>query len=469
MVMRLGRCLPLSRDGAASVYELPAHHLVTHAFLTGMTGSGKTGLLFVLVEEALREGVPVVLVDVKGDLTNLLLAFDLDDREAFRPWIDRGAPQFKGIPEDEIVATLSAARDQGLARAGLDADDVRRFRERTHVRILTPGTTAGEPVHLFSSLEHRSALWDTDEEVARDSLATAVSLVLRLVGRDGDPARSREHVLLSLLAERRLRDGRSAELSELVREVIDPPIETVGAMELDAFISKRDRNALAAALNALLASPSFASWRTGAALDVNQWLAPREDGRTPAVIVSVAHLDEDERREVLGLVLDELYAYVRSLSGTSALRALIAIDEVYGMLPPHPANPATKRPIVSLMKQARAFGVGVVLATQNPMDVDYRALSNAGLWFVGCLQTDADRERVIEGLCSSDQGPSDRASRKELSDTVKRLGRRWFVVRNAHDRNAGSALLQPRHTIAWMRGPLTRAELKRVAAEREAG
>ncbi len=311
----------------------------------------------------------------------------------------------------------------------------------------------------MSSLERRSPLWDTDEEVARDNLASAVSLVLRLVGRDADPARSREHVLLSLLAEQRLRAGQSAELSELVRAVIEPPIERIGAMELDDFLSKRDRNALAAALNALLASPSFASWRTGVALDFSQWLAPRSDGRTPAVIVSVAHLDEDERREVLSLLLDELYAFVRSLPGTSALRALVAIDEVYGLLPPHPANPPTKRPIVALMKQARAFGVGMILATQNPMDVDYRVLSNAGLWFVGRLQTDADRERVIEGLCASESAANERTSRKQLSDTVKRLGRRWFVVRNAH---AGSALVQPRQTIAWMRGPLTRGELKRV-------
>jgi DNA helicase HerA-like ATPase len=463
MTLRLGRAVNLSGEGPHETYELPAHHLVTHAVVTGMTGSGKTGLLFVLVEEALREGVPVLMVDVKGDLTNLLLAFEMGDREAFVPWVDPAAPQSKGHTVEHIADALCAARDKGLRGANLTETDVARFRADTHVRVLTPGTTAGEPVHMLSSLERRSALWDTDEETARDSLASAVSLVLRLVGRDPDPARSRDHVLLSVLAERRLRSAQPADLPALLADLAEPPIDRIGAMALDAFVSKKDRNALAAALNALLASPSFASWRTGVALDIAQWLAPRADSRTSAVVVSVAHLDEDERRLVLGLLFDELLAFVRAQPGTSALKALVALDEVYGLLPPHPANPPTKRPLVALMKQARSFGVGMVVATQNPMDLDYRALSNAGLWFVGRLQTDADRERVVDGLGASDAAASDRTSRKSLSETVKRLGRRWFVLRNVHDPRAAQLLLQPRHTIAWLRGPLTRTELKRLA------
>jgi hypothetical protein len=462
MALTIGRALPLSGEGAHESYSIRPHELVTHAVVTGMTGSGKTGLLFVLVEEALRAGVPVLMVDVKGDLTNLLLTFAPAEPAAFAPWVDAASVTAEGQSLEAHTESLCRARDAGLARANITAADVEAFNARTRVRVLTPATTAAEPVHLLSSLERRSALWDTDEESARDSLASAVSLVLRVLGRDADPARSREHVVLSVLAERRLREGLSADLPALMRDLEAPPIEHIGAMPIDRFISKKDRNALAAALNALVASPSFASWRTGAALDVASWLRS-DDGRVPAVVVSVAHLDDVERSLVLGLVLDETLAYVRSLPGTSTLKALVVLDELYGMLPPHPANPPTKRPLVALMKQARAFGVGMVLATQNPMDLDYRALSNAGLWFIGRLQTDADRERVVDGLCESDAAASDRTSKRALSDSVKRLGKRWFLVRNVHQGDAGTRLVQPRQTIAWLRGPLTRAELRRAS------
>jgi hypothetical protein len=451
--------LPLPESGGAVPHALPPHHLVTHTVVTGMTGSGKTGLLFVLAEEALRAGVPVLMVDVKGDMANLLLAFDRDDPAAFEPWVDPASPENEGRSLDEVTRGLAAERDRGLDRAGLTAAAVQQYRSRIAVRVLTPGTTAAEPVHLLSSLERRSPLWDTDAESARDALGAAISLVLRLVGRDADPARSKEHVLLSVFAERRLRDALSADLASLIEDLDAPPIERVGAMTVEQFLPKKDRAKLASALNALLAAPTFASWREGASLDVGAWLRKREDGRVPAVIVSVAHLDEDERAIVLGMLFDELLAYVRSLPGTSALSTLVVFDEVYGFIPPHPANPPTRRPLVALMKQARAFGVGMVLATQNPMDLDYRALSNAGLWFVGRLQTDADRERVIDGLTTSNSNAS--ADRELLEDTVKQLKRRWFVVRNVHA-GEGLRLFQPRQTITWLRGPLTRAELRRA-------
>jgi hypothetical protein len=243
---------------------------------------------------------------------------------------------------------------------------------------------------------------DRSDRSGRIDPSAAVSLLLRLLGRDPDPAKSRDHVLLSVLAERRLVAGQSADLAALLDALAQPPIERIGALDLNDFMAKSDRKALAAALNTLLASPTFASWRQGVTLDIGDWLAPKQ-GRTQAVIVSVAHLDDDERALVLGVLLEEVLSWVRTLPGSQRLRALVVFDEVYGFLPPHPQNPPTKRPLVGLMKQARAFGVGVVLATQNPMDLDYRALSNAGLWCVGRLQTDADRARVIDGLCETPQ------------------------------------------------------------------
>ena len=252
----------------------------------------------------------------------------------------------------------------------------------------------------MSSLERRNPLWDSDVESARATLSAAISLVMRLIGRDPDPAKSREHVLLSVLAERRLLAGETAELGALLQEVIEPPIAEIGALPIDEFIGKGDRKALAAGLNTLLGSPTFAAWRLGATLNIGEWLTPK-DGRTPAVILSVAHLDDDERMLVLGVIFEELLSWMRTLNGSQRLRAMVIFDEVYGFIPPHPANPPTKRPLVSLMKQARAFGVGMVLATQNPMDLDYRSLANAGLWCISRLQTDADRERMVDGLSTA--------------------------------------------------------------------
>jgi hypothetical protein len=449
------------RTGGGDPLRLPAKHLVTHGVAVGMTGSGKTGLVMVLVEEALRCRIPTIVIDVKGDLPNLFLSLPSFQAQALVPWLEPA--------EGDAASTLALATEQarqrqtGLAEAGIGEAELRAYCKDTRVRVLTPGSSAGELLHVLAPLEHRSAHWDTDVEAARQSLSAAISLVLRLLGRDPDPARSRDHVLLSVLAERRLVAGQSADLAQLLPEIVDPPVAEIGALTVNAFLRKKERSALAASLNSLLASPTFASWRQGVPLDVASWVKPQQ-GATPCTIVSVAHLDDEERALVLGVVLEEILSWTRTLRGSSTLRALIVFDEVYGFLPPYPANPPTKRPIVSLMKQARAFGVGVVVATQNPMDLDYRALSNAGLWMLGRLQTDADRERVLYGITNADRGPSDA---KQLSETLKRLNQRTFLVQNAHA-SAGPLLVRPRHTLSLMRGPLTRTDL-RAAREARAG
>ena len=424
-----------------------------------MTGSGKTGLLMVLVEEALRSRVPVIMIDVKGDLPNLLLTFPNLSSEEFAPWIDEGLLERTGQTRAEVAQSAAWSWQQKLAEWQLGPSSVAGLRATMAPRVLTPGMVAGEPLNILSSLERPSTAWKTDIEAAREALSASISLLLRLVGRDPDPTRSRDHVVLSVFAERRLALGMPADVASLLEDVRDPPLEKLGALPTDEFLPKRDRGALANALNTLLASPTFESWRTGVPLDIEEWLAPREDGRTPAVIVSVAHLDDDERSLVLGIVLDQLLAWVRSLSGTHHLRALLVFDEVYGFIPPHPANPPTKRPLVTLMKQARGFGLGVVLATQNPMDLDYRALSNAGLWCVGRLSTDADRERVVNAMSGSSAGIDPAA----LADVLKVLAPRWFVMRNVHQ-NPAMQLLQSRTTLSWLRGPMTRHDLKRLVS-----
>jgi hypothetical protein len=452
-------------DGTAGGPDLilPAEHLVTHGVVVGMTGSGKTGLVTVMIEEAAKAGVPTIVIDVKGDLPNLLLAFPDFDPAHLEPWLE--------VERDAIGAGESITRARALAeerRAELQQwrigeAELGAYTRGTQVRVLTPGGSAGEQLHMLSSLERRSARWDSDPEAARDALSAAVSLVLRLLGREPDPAKSREHVLLSVLAERRLAAGESADLRVLMKDVLDPPIEEIGALSVNAFMKATERRALAAAMNSLLASPTFASWRQGATLDVAEWVTPRA-GRTPIVVISVAHLDDEERALVLGVLLEEVLSWVRTLPGSQRLRALLVFDEVYGFLPPHPANPPTKRPLVALMKQARAFGVGVIVATQNPMDLDYRALSNAGLWCLGRLQTDADRARVLDGLAAS-RG-SDAIDGEALATTLQRLAPRWFVVRDTHAASP-PILVQPRYAMTLMRGPMTRVEIRRARGVKE--
>jgi hypothetical protein len=454
-LLNLGAWRHLNGAEGSPTLRLPAEHLVTHGVVVGMTGSGKTGLFTVMVEEAARAQVPTIVIDVKGDLPNLLLTFPSFDPTLLEPWVER---EREDMSQEEVAAKaaeLCERRRSALAEWQIGEPELAAYTAATSVRVLTPGGSAGEPLHMLSSLERRSPRWDSDPEAARNALTAAVSLVLRLLGREPDPAKSREHVLLSVLAERRLASGETAELRALMQDVLEPPISEIGALSVDSFMKKSERKSLAAALNSLLAAPSLASWRQGTTLDVGEWLTPK-DHRTPIVIVSVAHLDDEERALVLGVLLEEVLSWVRTLPGSSRLRALLMFDEVYGFLPPHPANPPTKRPLVSLMKQARAFGVGVVVATQNPMDLDYRALSNAGLWFIGRLQTDADRARVLDGLAGAQ---SSDGFEVELGTTLQRLAPRWFVVRNAHA-TSPPILMQPRFAMALLRGPMTRKEIR---------
>ena len=451
--LHLGTKRSLDGKKALGELRLPPHHLLTHAVIVGMTGSGKTGLVIVMIEEALRAGIPVLVFDIKGDMANLLLALRDFDHATMAQWVEAAAGDEDGLPDEAVVAAAVAARKKGLAEHGIFEADIEDYVRKTHIRVITPGSDAGESLHLLSALERRSTRWDTDVPGARAALSAAISFVLRLIGRVGDPGRSKEHAFLSVLAEERLLRGESAALETLLPLILEPPMTVVGALPVDAFLSPKRRADLAADLNTLLASPSFLLWRQGQSVDVAAWMES-VGGKTPVTIVSVAHLDDDERGLVLGVILEEVLTWVRTLPGSSQLRGLVFFDEVYGYLPPHPAKPPTKKPLVSLMKQARAFGVGCVLATQNPMDLDYRALSNAALWFLSRLPTDMDRERLLEGL-------GENKKKSELGAIVKKLEQRWFLMKGIKTDDV--FLLFPRWAISYLRGPMTPSEIKRAA------
>lgn len=461
--LNLGSYYVLGKDAKAERLHLPPHHLTTHCVTLGASGSGKTGAAFGIIEEALRARIPVLLIDVKGDLPNLGLVFPTFRGEEFAPWVQPHPGDSRSV--EEIAAHLAKERESGLAECGISEADLRSFVSGLDLRIITPGGDGGESLHMLSALEQPQGRWQADPLSARASLSAALSLVLRLLRRDPDAATSRDHVLLSLLAERRLQAGRPSDLAALIADVVEPPLQTLGALAIDDYISPKQRAELAAALNTLLASPSFSAWRQGTPLDIDSWLSPKPaadpgaEHKTPAVVLSVAHLDDEERSLVLGVVLEELLTWVRGLPGSKALRALIVFDELYGFLPPHPRSPATKPPLVALIKQARAFGVGLVLSTQNPMDLDYRVLSNAGIWYVGRLQTDADRARVVESMAES--AGTGALSESGLTNVIKQLKNRWFLMRNLHS-SEGTLLVQPRYAMSYLRGPMTAVELRRM-------
>jgi hypothetical protein len=463
-LLHLGAYTPLGERAALRPLRVPAHHLTTHCFTAGASGSGKTGATLGMVEEVLRQGIPVLMIDVKGDLSNLGLTFPTFAAAPFEAWVQPTPGDSRSVLE--LAAALAQERQQGLLTSGIGEPELQSFVDQVDLRIITPGSAAGESLHLLSSLEQPLRHGPRDAAATAASLAAGVSLILRLLKRDPDAATSRDHVLLSLFAERRLQAGLPSDLGALIHDLLEPPLETVGTLPIDSYVSARQRAELASALNTLLASPAFKSWRTGVPLDIGAWLTPKPaDGlnppKTPAVILSVSHLDDDERALVLGVVLEEVLTWVRGLPGSKALRALIVFDEVYGFLPPHPRNPPTKPPLVALIKQARAFGVGLLLATQNPMDVDYRVLSNTGLWYIGRLQTDADRERVIESLAQT--AGTGTLTPSALATVVKQLRNRWFVLRDVHSEQ-GVLLVHPRHSMSYMRGPMTAGDIRQVLA-----
>lgn len=440
-----------------------ARDLTTHAVCVGMTGSGKTGLCIDLLEEAALDGVPAILIDPKGDITNLLLTFPDLRPEDFLPWVNPDDARRKGMtPEDFAAAQAKQWRD-GLASWDEGPDRIRALKAAADFAIYTPGSEAGLPVSIISSFNKPDLDWDTEDEALRERIQGTVSALLGLAGIEADPVRSREHILLSTLIENAWRRGEQMDLAKLIMGVQKPPFQQVGVLNLEAFFPEKDRFGLAMALNNIIASPSFASWLKGDPLDIAALLYTPE-GKPRHSIFYIAHLSDAERMFFVTILLESFISWMRSQPGTTSLRALVYMDEVFGYFPPS-ANPPSKRPMLTLLKQARAFGCGIVLTTQNPVDLDYKGLTNAGTWFIGKLQADRDKQRLLDGLEGVMANAGTLSDVKVLDKTISSLESRTFLM---HDVNLGAPLVfQTRWAMSYLRGPLTRQQVKQLMADRK--
>jgi hypothetical protein len=426
--------------------------LTTHAVVTGMTGSGKTGLCVVLLEEAALQGIPAIIIDPKGDLTNLLLHFPDLAPQDFQAWIDADLARRAGKPIEQVAADASTSWREGLKEWGIPQERILALKNAAQFAIFTPGSDAGLPVSVLSSLAVPEIPWNENREVLREKIASTVTALLGLVGyTDIDPLRSREHILLSNIFENEWSQGKNVELAELVLQTQTPPFEKLGAFPVETFFPAKDRMELAMVLNNILAAPAFESWREGQSLNIGS-LLHAEDGRPRHNIFYLAHLSDAERMFFVTLLLSAVETWMRTQSGATSLRTLLYMDEMYGYLPPQ-RNPPSKQPLLRMLKQGRAFGVGLLLATQNPVDLDYKALSNAGTWFIGKLQTEQDKNRLLDGLESAAGG----IPRSIFDKLISSLGKRVFVLHNIHAKQP--ELLQTRWTMNFLAGPLTRNQI----------
>jgi len=440
-----------------------ARDLTTHAICVGMTGSGKTGLCIDLLEEAALDRVPAILIDPKGDITNLLLQFPDLRAEDFQAWINEDDAHRQGKSVEEFAQSTAEDWRTGLADWGITPQRIRDLQATTDYTIFTPGSDAGIPINILGSLAVPPLAFDANAEIIREQISGTVAALLSLVGAQADPVRSREAILLSNIFEHFWRQGKDLDLAQLILAIQTPPVRQVGIFDVDTFYPQKNRFELAMNFNNLIAAPTFQSWLQGEALDVDQLFFTAE-GKPRHSIFYLAHLSDSERMFFVTLLLENVLVWARRQTGTTSLRALLYFDELFGYFPPV-AEPPSKRPLLTLLKQARAFGLGIVLVTQNPVDLDYKGLTNAGTWFIGKLQAERDKLRVVEGLKGA-LSAAGNSVEIDYDRLINGLSNRIFLMHNVHaDR---PVVFHTRWAQSYLRGPLTRPQVQQLMKERKA-
>ncbi|UCH94789.1 MAG: DUF853 family protein [Candidatus Aminicenantes bacterium] len=457
----LGKEFSLEKDELSEQeYLYDASDLTTHGVVFGMTGSGKTGLCLDLLEEALNEEIPVIIVDPKGDVANLALVFPDQSPEDFKKWVSPAQAQREGKDLDTYAAETAEKWKKGLNSWGINREDILPLQQKMDLRIFTPGSSAGMPVSIIQGFKAPGAELARDEEGMLEKIRNTVSALLSLLGISADPLNSQPHILISNIIDHYWRLGRDLSLEELIINIQKPPFQRLGVFEVNQLMDEKERVELAFKINNIVAAPSFRFWKTGMPLSAGRLFEKRE-GKVPVNIFYIAHLNDNERMFFLSLLLNDIVDWIRKQPGATDLKYLFYMDEIYGYLPPYPQNPPSKNPLMILMKQARAFGLGVVLVTQNPKDIDYKALTNTGTWFIGKLQAEMDRERVMEGLRGILDASGDSLDTTEINNLLSSLKKRVFLVKNVHE--SGVKLFQTRWAISYLAGPLTREQIKDLA------
>jgi hypothetical protein len=438
--------------------ELPllykSKNLTTHAAIIGMTGSGKTGLGIDLLEEAALDKLPALVIDPKGDMANLLLSFpDLAPHD-FEPWIDENTAERKGMSRQELAEQTADTWAKGLASWDQDKNRIARMRQNADFVVYTPGNSTGRPVSVLDSMEAPGNKVLQDNDAVASMVNSAVSSILSLVGIKADPLQSREHILLSSIVLHYWQKQQDVPLEKLISAVVNPPFAKIGTLSSDVFFPQQQRMNLAMQLNNILASPAFSGWTAGKALRIEDFLYS-DTGKPQISIFSIAHLSDNERMFFVTMLLGKLIAWMRQQEGSSGLRCLLYMDEIFGYFPPS-ANPPSKKPMLLLLKQARAYGLSVVLSTQNPVDLDYKGLSNIGTWFIGRLQTRQDQDRVMTGIA----GSSDTLSTSRIREILSDMRGRTFLLYSAHQDEP--LLFETRWAMSYLKGPVSLAELDKL-------
>ena len=433
--------------------------LVTHAICIGMTGSGKTGLCISLIEEAAIDGIPTIAIDPKGDITNLLLTFPELQAQDFTPWINQEEAAKKGLSPEAYADQQATLWRNGLLKWGQDGTRIQRLLESVDFIIYTPGSNAGVPISILRSFAAPPQGIREDNELLQERITTTVTSLLGLLGINADPLRSREHILISTILADAWQRNQDIDIGQIIQRIQTPPMTRIGMLDVESFYPPKDRFDLAMQLNNLLAAPGFSLWFEGEPLEINKLLFS-EKGKPKVSIFYTAHLNDAQRMFFTSLLLNQIVGWMRTQSGTTSLRSILYIDEVFGYLPPI-SNPPSKIPLLTLLKQARAFGLGIVLATQNPVDLDYKAISNAGTWFLGRLQTERDKARVIDGLEGASLSGEQQFSRQNMEQLLSGLGNRVFLMNNVHD--DAPTIFETRWALSYLRGPLTREQIKVLA------
>jgi hypothetical protein len=455
--------LQTDRRGVNAVHY-DARELTTHAICVGMTGSGKTGLCMGLLEEAALDGVPALIIDPKGAMTNLLLQFPDLRSEDFGPWVNSDDARREGLTVSTYAEAVATQWRNGLSDWGISSERIRLLQQSADFVVYTPGSDAGLPISIMKSLAAPEPDFDAHAENLRESISGTVAALLGLVGVKADPVHSREAILLATLFEHAWRQGQDLDLTTLIRFIQTPPVRQLGVFDVDTFFPPKERFGLAMALNTLIAAPSFKSWLVGETLNVDRLLYTAQ-GMPRHSVFYLAHLPENERMFFVTLLLENVVAWMRRQTGTSSLRALLYFDEIFGFFPAT-SDPPSKRPLLTLLKQARAFGLGCVLAAQNPIDIDYKGLTNAGIWFIGKLQAQRDKDRVLSGLRGAIAEAGRDGERVDYAALIGQLRNRLFMVHNIYQERP--IVLQTRWTMSYLRGPLTKAAVQALMSERKA-